>query len=66
MPAGVGFTVSLLIGDLAYTGTDRFERVTTAVLIASLIASLSAAAAFRVRVRQRGGTGRTAGKENAI
>ena len=60
MLAGVGFTVSLLIGDLTYTGTERFERVTTAVLIASVIASVAAAAAFRVRVRQRG---RALGKE---
>jgi hypothetical protein len=58
-----GFTVSLsrLIGDLAYTGRERFERVTTAVLIASLIASGSAAVAFRIRVHQRA---RTDGKEN--
>lgn len=49
--AGVGFTVSLLIGDLAYTGTEHSERVTTAVLIASLIASVAAAVAFRFRIR---------------
>jgi hypothetical protein len=35
---------------LAYTGTERSERVTMGVLIATLIA---AAAAFRIRVRQR-------------
>jgi Na+:H+ antiporter, NhaA family len=46
--AGVGFTVSLLIGDLAYAGSVRFERVTTAVLSASLIASVSAAVIFRI------------------
>src|SRR5207245_2206164 len=51
--AGVGFTVSLLIGDLAYTGTPRNDRVTTAVLLASLLASAIAAVAFRIRVRQR-------------
>lgn len=51
--SGVGFTVSLLIGDLAYTGTPRNDRVTTAVLIASLLASVIAAVAFRIRVRQR-------------
>jgi NhaA family Na+:H+ antiporter len=54
MLAGVGFTVSLLIGDLAYAGTDRFERVTTAVLIASLLASVAAATVFRVRTRPPG------------
>jgi NhaA family Na+:H+ antiporter len=51
--AGVGFTVSLLIGGLAYPDEARFERVTTAVLIASLIASTLATVAFRLRVRQR-------------
>ncbi|GAA3214260.1 Na+/H+ antiporter NhaA [Actinocorallia longicatena] len=51
MLAGVGFTVSLLIGDLAYEGTEHSERVTTAVLIASLVASLVATVAFRFRVR---------------
>ncbi|MGH3389314.1 MAG: Na+/H+ antiporter NhaA [Actinomadura sp.] len=51
--AGVGFTVSLLIGDLAYAGADRSERVTTAVLGASLIASVSAAVIFRIRGRRR-------------
>ena len=51
--AGVGFTVSLLIGDLAYAGTIRFERVTTAVLSASVIASVSAAVIFRIRGRRR-------------
>lgn len=51
--AGVGFTVSLLIGDLAYTGTPRNDRVTTAVLIASLLASVIAAVAFRIHIRRR-------------
>jgi NhaA family Na+:H+ antiporter len=53
MPAGVGFTVSLLIGGLAYQEPAQFERVATAVLIASLLASASAAVAFRIRVRQQ-------------
>jgi NhaA family Na+:H+ antiporter len=48
--AGVGFTVSLLIGDLAYPETEHSERVTTAVLVASVAAT----AAFRLRVRQLG------------
>ncbi|WP_034484095.1 Na+/H+ antiporter NhaA [Actinomadura oligospora] len=51
--AGVGFTVSLLIGGLAYPDPAQFERVTTAVLIASLVASVAASAVFRHRVRQR-------------
>jgi NhaA family Na+:H+ antiporter len=48
--AGIGFTVSLLIGDRAYPGSDR---VTTAVLIASLIAAALAAALLHVRVQAR-------------
>ncbi|TDD81183.1 Na+/H+ antiporter NhaA [Actinomadura rubrisoli] len=53
MLAGVGFTVSLLIGGLAYTDPSQFERVTTAVLIASILASAAATVVFRRRVRQR-------------
>ncbi|MET8339526.1 Na+/H+ antiporter NhaA [Streptosporangium canum] len=50
--AGIGFTVSLLIGDLAY-GDDpgRADAVTTGVLVASLTASVLAAVLLRVRVR---------------
>ncbi|MFC4054426.1 Na+/H+ antiporter NhaA [Actinomadura syzygii] len=51
--AGVGFTVSLLIGGLAYTDPSQFERVTTAVLIASVLASAAAAVVFRRRTRLR-------------
>ncbi|WP_063765680.1 Na+/H+ antiporter NhaA [Herbidospora cretacea] len=48
--AGVGFTVSLLIGDRAFQGDTR---ATTAVLMASVIASLLAAPLLRIRVRTR-------------
>lgn len=51
--AGVGFTVSLLIGDLAYGGTAHAERVTTAVLIATVISGALAAVVLCVRVRKR-------------
>ncbi|WP_131737225.1 Na+/H+ antiporter NhaA [Actinomadura roseirufa] len=54
--AGVGFTVSLLIGGLAYTDPSQFERVTTAVLIASLLASAAATVVFRRRMRVRART----------
>jgi NhaA family Na+:H+ antiporter len=54
--AGAGFTVSLLIGGLAYTDPSQFERVTTAVLIASVLASAAAAVVFRRRVRARART----------
>ncbi|WP_329519016.1 Na+/H+ antiporter NhaA [Spirillospora sp. NBC_01491] len=53
MLAGVGFTVSLLIGGLAYPDPAQFERVTTAVLIASVLASVAATIVFRRRVRRR-------------
>ncbi|MFC4112652.1 Na+/H+ antiporter NhaA [Nonomuraea zeae] len=52
--AGIGFTVSLLIGDLAY-GDDRqrSEAVTTGILAASLIASILASVLLHIRVRNR-------------
>lgn len=52
--AGIGFTVSLLIGDLAY-GADptRSAAVTTGVLTASLIASTLAAVLLHLRVLKR-------------
>ena len=53
MLAGIGFTVSLLIGDLAYgTGTPREDTVKVAVLVGSLLAALLAAVLLRIRNRQ--------------
>lgn len=50
--AGVGFTVSLLIGDLAYgAGTDRSEAVKVGVLVGSLLAAGLAAIVLRLRNR---------------
>lgn len=50
--AGVGFTVSLLIGELAYgTGSPRDEHVRLAVLLGSLTAALLAAGVLRLRER---------------
>lgn len=50
--AGIGFTVSLLIGDLAFDfGSPRSEHVKVAVLTGSLVASLLAAAVLRSRNR---------------
>jgi NhaA family Na+:H+ antiporter len=50
--SGIGFTVSLLIGDLAY-GTDsgRDERVKIGVLCGSVLAALLAALILRARNR---------------
>ena len=52
MLAGVGFTVSLLIGDLAYEyGSARNDIVKVAVLVGSLLAALLAAIVLRLRNR---------------
>ncbi|MFE9771225.1 Na+/H+ antiporter NhaA [Streptomyces sp. NPDC005931] len=47
--AGIGFTVALLIGELAFPGTAVGEHVKAAVLIASLAAALLAALLLRRR-----------------
>lgn len=50
--AGIGFTVSLLIGDLAYgLGSDRDDFVKVGVLTGSLVAALLAAVLLRLRNR---------------
>ncbi|MGQ0632363.1 MAG: Na+/H+ antiporter NhaA [Sporichthyaceae bacterium] len=50
--AGIGFTVSLLIGDLAFTGDPaRADAVKIAVLIGSLIAATLATVLLRRRER---------------
>ena len=53
MLAGIGFTVSLLIGDLAYgQGSERDEFVKVGVLAGSVLAALFAAVLLRLRNRQ--------------
>jgi NhaA family Na+:H+ antiporter len=50
--AGIGFTVSLLIGELAFgAGSDRDDHVKVAVLGGSLLAGLLAAVVLRLRNR---------------
>jgi NhaA family Na+:H+ antiporter len=50
--AGIGFTVSLLVGELAFgVGTERDDRVKVAVLVGSLTAALLAAVVLRLRNR---------------
>ncbi|WP_018352251.1 Na+/H+ antiporter NhaA [Longispora albida] len=49
--AGCGFTVSLLIAELAFPGLEQAERMKTAVLLGSLIAALLAAGLLRLRTR---------------
>jgi len=52
MLAGIGFTVSLLIGELAFgTGSDQEEQVKVGVLTGSLLAGLLATAILRARNR---------------
>jgi NhaA family Na+:H+ antiporter len=52
--AGVGFTVALLIGDLAFEGDGAAQEVAkTAVLVGSVIAAALAAVSLRRRTRAR-------------
>ncbi|MCV7178876.1 Na+/H+ antiporter NhaA [Mycolicibacterium sphagni] len=52
MLAGIGFTVSLLIGELAYApGSERLNVVKVAVLTGSLLAAVLAAVVLRLRNR---------------
>ncbi|MFJ5077478.1 Na+/H+ antiporter NhaA [Streptomyces sp. NPDC088553] len=51
--AGIGFTVSLLIGELAFAGDEALtDEVKAAVLIGSLIAAVLAAVLLKLRVRR--------------
>ena len=50
--AGIGFTVSLLIGELAYgTGSAREDHVKIGILVGSLVAAAIAAVLLRMRNR---------------
>ena len=50
--AGIGFTVSLLVGELAFgAGSDRDDHVKLAVLMGSLIAAALASVVLRTRNR---------------
>ena len=51
MLAGVGFTVSLLIGELAFGGTPAQEPVIVGVLVGSTLAAALAAVVLRMRNR---------------
>ncbi|WP_407566017.1 Na+/H+ antiporter NhaA [Streptomyces sp. 184] len=48
---GIGFTVSLLIGDLAFSGSALGEEVKAAVLVGSVLAALLATVLLRRRNR---------------
>lgn len=49
--AGIGFTVSLLIGELAYGGSEVTEHVKVAVLTGSVLAALLGAGLLTIRGR---------------
>ncbi len=50
--AGIGFTVSLLVGELAFgAGTERDNHAKIAVLLGSLLAALLATVVLRIRNR---------------
>jgi NhaA family Na+:H+ antiporter len=51
MLAGVGFTVSLLIGGLAFERSAQHDHVVVAVLVGSLLAALAATVVLRSRNR---------------
>ncbi|MFI6687355.1 Na+/H+ antiporter NhaA [Streptomyces sp. NPDC050485] len=51
--AGIGFTVSLLIGELAFTGQNKLaDEVKAAVLMGSLIAAVLSSVLLKMRVRK--------------
>ncbi|CAA9436785.1 MAG: Na+/H+ antiporter NhaA type [uncultured Pseudonocardia sp.] len=51
--AGIGFTVSLLIGELAFgADAERDDYVRVGVLVGSLLAALLATVVLRIRVRE--------------
>ena len=51
--AGIGFTVSLLIGELAFGGQDQLtDEVKAAVLMGSLIAAVLSSVLLKLRVRK--------------
>ncbi|GIF23245.1 NhaA family Na+:H+ antiporter [Actinoplanes tereljensis] len=49
--AGIGFTVSLLIGELAFGAGERDDHVKVAVLLGSLVAAMLASVVLRARNR---------------
>ncbi|SFT75114.1 Na+:H+ antiporter, NhaA family [Actinopolyspora lacussalsi subsp. righensis] len=53
--AGIGFTVSLLIGELAFGAGERGENVKVAVLLGSVLAALLASVVLGIRNRAHRG-----------
>lgn len=51
--SGIGFTVSLLISDLAFAGEDRLDHIKVAVLAGSLLSAALAGITLRVRTSRQ-------------
>jgi NhaA family Na+:H+ antiporter len=64
--SGIGFTVSLLIADLAFTGEDRLDHIKAAVLAGSLVSAALAGVMLRVRTsRHRAHRGMMSGNPDS-
>ncbi|OKK24614.1 sodium:proton antiporter [Streptomyces sp. CB02488] len=50
--AGIGFTVSLLIGELAFTDGEMINEIKASVLLGSLIAAVLSGVLLKLRVRR--------------
>lgn len=50
--AGIGFTVSLLIGELAFTDDEMINEIKASVLLGSLIAAVLSGVLLKLRVRR--------------
>lgn len=62
--SGIGFTVSLLIADLAFAGAERLDHIKAAVLVASVLSAVLAGVTLRIRTsRHRTRRRRMIGKE---
>jgi NhaA family Na+:H+ antiporter len=54
---GIGFTVSLFIAELAFSGTPVLDRAKTGVLVASLVAGIAGGLLLRGTGRVHGSAG---------
>lgn len=52
--SGIGFTVSLLIANLAFTNTELLDAATVGILLAAVLATLTAWVVFRLAAVLRG------------
>jgi protein-disulfide isomerase len=52
--SGIGFTVSLLIANLAFTNTELLDAATVGILLAAVLATLTAWVVFQLAAVLRG------------